>query len=168
MTTVAVQTFVIDPIWNSDSVVDSTPVSRLSTPDATVLISSSCSTASDAPGTRCFATPSSSRCWREVLAIASDMELLLSGGVARGETRGRRGEVAERVMGPIGGALAGITLDADLTLGSDRGAHWAARVKVTALRWMVRIRRVAELEIAECGRTETRHRGEQGLRVGML
>ncbi len=32
MTTVAVQTFVIDPIWKSESAVASTPVSRLSDP----------------------------------------------------------------------------------------------------------------------------------------
>ena len=44
MTSVAVQTFVIEPIWNSESVVASTPVSRLSVPEAAAATSPSRST----------------------------------------------------------------------------------------------------------------------------
>ena len=70
-------------------------------------------------------------------------------------------------MGPIGRALAGIALDADLPLGSDRGADRAARVEVTAGRRVVRIGRVAELEVGRVRRStaEPRHGGEQRLRV---
>src|SRR5262245_66314122 len=138
MTTVVVQTLVIDPIWNRESAVASTPVSMLSTPDATVSISPSRRTASDAPGTRCSARRSSSRCWRDGLAVASDIELLLSGGGGRGRPRRPGCEVAERSVDALPGPVAGILLDADLPLGGDGGADRAARVEGTARRRVVR------------------------------
>ena len=51
MTSVAVHTFVIEPIWNTESGVASTCVDVLSTPAAASMISPSFSTAIAAPGT---------------------------------------------------------------------------------------------------------------------
>src|SRR5215831_10036609 len=171
MITVVVQTFVIDPIWKSESIVDSTPVSRLRTPDAAALISSSRRTASEAPGTACLPTSSSSRSARDVLAIASDMKLLLSGGLGRDTARRRRREMTERAMKAPVRAVARILLEADPPLGVDRRADRAARVEVTAGRRSVRIRWIAELQVrrAHSARSpEPRHRAEQRLGVRML
>ena len=55
MTRVAVRTFVIEPIWKTESAVTSTPVAVLSTPAPTAEISPSRRIPSVAPGTRCRA-----------------------------------------------------------------------------------------------------------------
>ena len=52
MTSVAVHTFVIEPIWKSESGVTSTPVALLSTPVPVVVIDPSDRIPSAAPGTR--------------------------------------------------------------------------------------------------------------------
>ena len=61
MTSVAVQTFVIEPIWNSDSGVTSTPVAVPRTPAAVSVITPSWRRPSVAPGTRWRRISSASR-----------------------------------------------------------------------------------------------------------
>ena len=56
MTRVVVQTFVIEPIWKTESGVASTPVAVLSRPAAKSITSPSLSTAIAAPGTPRSAT----------------------------------------------------------------------------------------------------------------
>src|SRR3954470_22943525 len=84
MTTVAVQTFVIEPIWNSESVVASTPVAMLRMPEAAVAIPSSVKTATDAPGTSCLARRTSSRSCRIWSSIGTRV-LLQQFGAVTGE-----------------------------------------------------------------------------------
>ena len=77
ITSVAVQTLVIEPTWKTESAVASTPVAVLSTPAAVSMISSSASTATAAPGTWCSASSAGSR--------SSSQSLILSRfGMARG------------------------------------------------------------------------------------
>ena len=69
-TTVAVYALVIEPTWNSESVVTSTPVPLCSTPVASAVTSPSASTASEAPGTRCRRVSSSKRGCQPARSIA--------------------------------------------------------------------------------------------------
>jgi hypothetical protein len=62
MRTVAVKTLVIEPIWNSESVVTATPVAVLSTPAAALVTVSPARTATDTPGTSFLPASSASRC----------------------------------------------------------------------------------------------------------
>src|SRR4051794_26132733 len=71
ITRVAVQTLVIDPIWNTESVVAATPVAVLSTPAAASTTSPPRPTATAAAGTSCSAISSGSRSVSQVPTSSS-------------------------------------------------------------------------------------------------
>src|SRR6185437_4968901 len=167
MTTVVVQTFVIEPIWNSESVVASTRVSRLSSPEAAASTWPSRRTASDAPGTPCAARASSRSCWRDVLVVASDMDSLLWSGVGLG-LAGRLGEMAEGTMRALVGALARVALHAHPALGSRARPDRAPRMEVAPGRRVVRVGRVAQLQVGRDLAAQRRNRIEQSPRIRML
>src|SRR4051794_16221956 len=68
ITNVAVQTLVIEPIWNSESGVASTPVRMFRTPYAASPISSPSRIARVAPGTPCLSASSASRSCHRVMS----------------------------------------------------------------------------------------------------
>src|SRR4051812_1511484 len=81
---------------------------------------------------------------------------------------GRGSKMAEHMARAPLGALARILLDAHGALRPGTRADGAARVEVAAVRRIVRVGRIAELEVGRDRASERRHGVEKRARVGVL